>query len=134
MVMFLIIQNQMQLQSNFRFLWQLWILCASLQRCEADALKHKDFKQAVLHMKKIRIWWQLSQKMQCNFHFLCFKSEAILRTITGDTMRKISSLQELSILRWTRANCKWHHLGTIIWSHFPFKESHLNGRSAFHCL
>lgn len=66
------------------------------------------------------------------FHLFYFKTKPILRIITSDTMRKISSLQELSVLRWTWANCKSHHPGTTIWCHFPFKESHINGRSAFH--
>lgn len=101
--------------------------------------KHKgDFKwlcrQFYLLRKKKKsgfVWWNLSQKIQFNFTF-CFKTKPILRTITNDTMRKISSLEELSVVRWSWANCKSHHPGTIIWAHFSFKESHINGRSAFH--
>lgn len=113
------------------------LLCISPDMMGADAQSIKILSRQFYEgkkKKKIRICWKLPPKMRCNFHLLYFKSEAVLRTITGDTMRKISSLQELSILRWTWANCKRHHPGTIIWSRFPFKESHINGRSAFHCL
>lgn len=33
------------------------------------------------------------------FYLLCFKTKPILGTITNGTMRKISPLQELSVLR-----------------------------------
>lgn len=126
----------MHLMNKFRFHWLLWIICAChILHHQADVQaqgKILILMYVVLHMKKKQGLLKFISKDASQFHLLYFKTKPILRTITSDTMRKISSLQELSVLRRTWANCKSHRPGTIIWSPFPFKESHINGRSAFH--
>lgn len=119
----------MHLMNKFTFHWLLWITCAChILHHQADVQaqgKILILMYVVLHMKKkTGCLLKFISKDASQFHLLYFKTKPILRTITSDTMRKISSLQELSVLRRTWANCKSHRPGTIIWSLFPFKESH----------